>query len=84
MLNSSDLNPFNPTTEISFALPNAADVKLAVFNIMGQRVATLVDQHLEAGNHSVIWDGSQVASGIYFYRIDAGDYVESRKMVLLK
>jgi hypothetical protein len=77
-------NPFNPTTEISFALPNAANVKLEIFNIMGQRVATLIDQRLQAGNHSVVWDGSQVASGIYFYRLDAGDYVESRKMVLLK
>jgi hypothetical protein len=77
-------NPFNPITEISFALPNAANVKLEIFNIMGQRVATLVDQHLEAGNHSVTWDGSRVASGIYFYRFDAGDFVESKKMVLLK
>jgi len=77
-------NPFNPTTEISFALPTATDVKLEVFNIMGQRVATLIDQRLQAGNHNVVWNGSQVASGIYFYRLDAGDFVESRKMVLLK
>ena len=77
-------NPFNPATEISFSLPNAADVKLEIFNIMGQRVATLADQHLEAGNHGVIWDGSHVASGVYFYRLEAGDFVESRKMVLLK
>ncbi len=77
-------NPFNPSTEISFALPSASDVKLEVFNIMGQRVATLLDQHLEAGNHNVIWDGSQVASGIYFYRLDAGEFTKTRKMVLLK
>jgi hypothetical protein len=55
-----------------------------VFNIMGQKVTTLVDGHLDAGQHSVVWDASGVASGIYFYRIATDEYVESRKMVLLK
>jgi len=77
-------NPFNPVTEISFALPNASDVKLEIFNIMGQRVAVLAEGPLEAGYHSVIWDGNRVASGVYFYRLDAGDFVETKKMVLLK
>lgn len=77
-------NPFNPTTEISFSLPSASHVKLEVFNVMGQKVATVVDKHLEAGDHSVTWDGSQVASGVYFYRLDAGDFSTTRKMILLK
>jgi len=77
-------NPFNPITDISFSLPVASHVKLEIFNVMGQKVATVVDRHLEAGNHSVTWDGSQGASGVYLYRLTAGDFVESKKMVLLK
>ncbi|MEW5795172.1 MAG: T9SS type A sorting domain-containing protein [Candidatus Zixiibacteriota bacterium] len=77
-------NPFNPITEIDFALPRASNVKLEIFNIMGQRVASLIDKHLEAGTHTVIWDGSHVASGVYFYRIEASDFVETKKMLLLK
>lgn len=77
-------NPFNPTTEISFALPQSADVKLEVFNILGQEVATLIDGYLEAAEHSITWDSSTVASGIYFYRIKAREHTESRKMLLLK
>jgi hypothetical protein len=82
-------NPFNPTTEISFRLPDASDVSLDVFNITGQVVTTLVDGNLEAGEHTVVWDGrdaagSLTASGVYFYRVQAGEYSDVRKMVLLK
>jgi hypothetical protein len=77
-------NPFNPTTEILVALPTAAYVKLDVFNIMGQKVATLVDEHREAGYHIVAWDASSVASGIYLYRLSAGDFVATKKMVVMK
>ena len=82
-------NPFNPTTEIGFALPQATDVRLEIFNIMGQRVKLLVDQPLEAGIHTFLWDGKDatgntVASGVYLYRLDAGTYSASRKMLLLK
>jgi len=77
-------NPFNPTTEISFALPLAASVRLDVYNIMGQKVTTLLDETLQAGEHSASWDGSTVASGVYFYRLDAGEFSETRKMMLLK
>ena len=77
-------NPFNPTTEISFSLPNASNVKLEIFNVMVQSVATLVNQRLETGNHSVSWDGSDYASGAYFYRIEAGIFIETKKMILLK
>lgn len=82
-------NPFNPDTRIGFALPKEADVELSVFNVLGQKVTTLTVGKLPAGNHTVTWhgtdsDGSQVASGIYFYRISAGDFAETKKMMLLK
>ena len=77
-------NPFNPATEISFSLPSASHVKLEVFNVMGQKVATLVDGQFEAGEHVVRWDGSDAASGVYFYRLQAGDFVDTKKMMLLK
>ncbi len=77
-------NPFNPTTEISFDLPATAQVRLEVFNVMGQRVSVLVDERLEAGSHTVTFDGDRLASGIYLYRIQAGSFTESRKMLLLK
>jgi len=82
-------NPFNPSTTIDFALPENTHVKLEVFNILGRRVAVLLDRDMEAGTHNLVWNstsgsGSQVASGVYFYRLKAGDYVGSRKMLLLK
>lgn len=77
-------NPFNPVTEISFSLPMASDVTLEVFNMAGQRVATLAEGRFEAGNYAFMWDGSDAASGIYLYRLKAGEFVETKKMVLLK
>jgi len=77
-------NPFNPSTRISFHLPGPTDVKLEIFNILGQHITTLVDRFLEAGDHSVVWDGEQVASGFYYYRIQAGEQVATNKMLLLK
>ncbi|UCC45313.1 MAG: T9SS type A sorting domain-containing protein, partial [Candidatus Zixiibacteriota bacterium] len=77
-------NPFNPTTEVRFSLPQAADVRLQVFNVAGRLVATLVDGKLSAGHHTATWHASEAASGVYFYRLQAGDYVASRKMMLLK
>ncbi|MDD5426109.1 MAG: CARDB domain-containing protein [candidate division Zixibacteria bacterium] len=77
-------NPFNPYTEIGFDLPSPCNVKLEIFNIMGQKVATLIDKNLEAGHHTLQWDASNQASGVYFYKITAGDIVETKKMVLLK
>lgn len=82
-------NPFNPTTEISFSVPKAGHVTLTVFNILGQKLATLVDQELSAGEHSVIWDGRNekgetAASGVYFYSLQTAEASESRKMLLVK
>ena len=82
-------NPFNPSTEIAFALPKAVRVKLSVFTITGEQIATLVDREMAAGNYSVTWNGEglsgrPVSSGLYLYRIEAGDFVSVRKMVMLK
>jgi hypothetical protein len=77
-------NPFNPTTTIEFALPRAGHVELTVYNVLGQVVTSLMDEDLPAGYHSVTWEASRYASGVYFYRLKAGDYVRTRKMMLLK
>ena len=82
-------NPFNPQTQIVYALPRECHVKVTIFNLLGQRVKVLVDKYQKAGFKRVYWDGKdergvEVASGIYFYKIQAGDFVQSKKMVILK
>jgi hypothetical protein len=82
-------NPFNPETQINYALPQDCDVKVTIYNLLGQRVRTLVDERQSAGYRTVLWDGKDeqgvdVASGVYFYRLKAGDFVDSKKMLLLK
>jgi hypothetical protein len=77
-------NPVNPATTIRFILPQRSHATLTVYNMLGQPVATLANGEVEAGSHEVTFDGSGLASGVYFYRLRAGDYVESRKLVLLK
>ena len=82
-------NPFNPTTTITFAIPNDGNVRVEVYDILGQRVATLVDNSLSAGNHSVVWNatnerGNEVAAGVYFYTIKAGSHAATKRMILMK
>src|SRR5690606_38748107 len=82
-------NPFNPSTQVRFAVPEAAHVRIEVFNVLGQRVQVLVDQVVEPGHHTVTWDargsmGEVVPSGVYLYRMEAGGFTETRRMVLLK
>ncbi len=77
-------NPFNPLTSIRFDLVNAQDVNLTVFNVMGQEVARLVEGRLEAGFHEVRFDAQNFASGVYFYRIEAGPFTDLKRMVLVK
>ncbi len=77
-------NPFNPTTTISFALPKSSPVTLSVYNILGQEVARLVDGPMAAGAHQVTFDAANMASGIYFYRLQTDGFSEQRKMVLMK
>ena len=77
-------NPFNPSTKIEFSLPKQSAVDLKVFNILGQEVATLVHATLNAGQHAVSFDARNLASGLYFYRISAGEFSSVKKMMLLK
>jgi predicted acyl esterase len=91
MMSQNYPNPFNPSTTIRYSLPKAANVSLKVYNTLGQLVATLVDEHKEAGSQQIQWNAN-VPSGIYFYRLEArhtegggpGEYVETKKMILLK
>ncbi len=82
-------NPFNPSTTISYYIPNARHVELAIFDISGRLVDRLVSQTMVAGEHSVVWHGtdargSRVASGVYFYRMTAGEIVDTKRMILIK
>jgi len=77
-------NPFNPTTHIRFEVAGSERVTLKVFDLLGREVATLVDHELPPGNHSVIFNGAGLASGTYIYRLQAGNLVESRRMLLLR
>lgn len=78
-------NPFNPSTTISYALPQRSHVTLKVYDVLGREVATLIDDDYEAGAHEVVWDASGQASGVYFYRISAGDeFTSVRKLLLMK
>lgn len=82
-------NPFNPTTTIAYNIPAACNVKIIVYNILGQIVTTLLDEYKSPGQYAIIWDGTDidgrpVASGLYFYQMVAGDYVSSKKMVMMK
>jgi len=77
-------NPFNPTTNISYTLPANAEVTLEVFNVAGQRVATLVDAFQSTGSYNVTFDASNLASGLYTYRLTTGNSVQVKKMMLIK
>ncbi len=77
-------NPFNPSTTIEFELPKTSDVILKIFNVLGEEVTTLVSDRLSAGSYSYEWDASKLASGVYLYRLHASEYIETRKMVLMK
>jgi hypothetical protein len=77
-------NPFNPMTVIRFSLPRRENVTLEVFDVLGRDVAMLVNEQMEAGEHSVVFDASGLTSGVYFYRLQAGKFVSLKKMVLIR
>ena len=77
-------NPFNPATKINFSLPKGSDVKLTVYNILGQQIEVLVNGFRNAGTYELIWDASNLPSGVYIYRLETGSNVISKKMMLLK
>jgi hypothetical protein len=77
-------NPFNTSTLIQYSLPSPSDVTIEIYDILGRKVETLVQGEQQAGYHQVIWNVEDATSGMYFYKIQAGDYAETRKIVLLK
>jgi flagellar hook assembly protein FlgD len=82
-------NPFNPTTSIEFSIPHSSKVELAIYNLKGQVVKTLVSRNLAAGNHIVNWNGkdntgNQVSSGVYFYKLQTANANITKKMLLMK
>jgi hypothetical protein len=77
-------NPFNPTTTISFSLPSAEFVKLSVYNTLGQQIALLLNKQLNAGQYNVMFDASNLVSGTYYYRIEAGNFTSIKRLVLLR
>jgi len=91
-LNQNFPNPFNPTTVIEFALPVKSKVELSVYNLLGEKIVTLVNEEKHAGNHQVLFNAINLSSGIYFYKLQAGDpsassgqsFVQTKKMILLK
>jgi hypothetical protein len=77
-------NPFNPSTTIKFELPRASHVNLTVYDVLGRELSRLVNERMDAGYHDVKFDGSALASGVYFYRLQAGSYVQTKKLMLLR
>jgi hypothetical protein len=77
-------NPFNPSTTIEFTLPKSEFVILKVYNVLGEEIITVVNDRLQTGNHTYSFDGSILASGVYLYRIETGEWSDVRKMILLK
>ena len=77
-------NPFNPSTKISYTIPQRSNVKLRVYNMLAQLAAELVNDSQEAGHYQVVFNGSNLPSGTYFYKLEAGKYVEVKKFLLVK
>jgi hypothetical protein len=82
-------NPFNPETRINYSIVHPCQVRLAIFNVLGQRIRVLVDQYQSSGSNQVVWDGkddngNEVASGVYFYKLEAGEFNQTKKMVLIR
>ena len=77
-------NPFNPVTEIRYQIPNPSKVEIAVYNVLGKEIKKLVNEQKEAGNYVVTFDASHLTSGLYFYRLKAGDFLQTKKMILIR
>jgi len=77
-------NPFNYQASIRYALPELSDVTITIYDILGRKVETILDIRQQAGYHQVIWNADNFSSGVYFYKLQAEDYIETKKMVLLK
>ena len=83
-LNTNYPNPFNSSTTIEYGLPEAGRVRIDIYDLLGRKVETLVDEDMQAGQYQAVWDASGYSSGVYFYRIESGDFVDTKRMVYLK
>jgi len=83
-LNQNYPNPFNPKTTISFELPVKSDVKITILDINGKLVETIMNNEMQAGSHEITWDAASYASGVYFYKMETGSYLDVKKMMLIK
>jgi hypothetical protein len=77
-------NPFNPSTTIKYGIKELTEVQIVVYDILGREITTLVNDEKPVGSYEILFDASNLPSGIYFYRLQAGDYIETKKMVLMK
>jgi hypothetical protein len=77
-------NPFNPSTSIKYELPKSSEVRLSVYDMLGREVSVLVNETKEPGNYTATWDANGMASGMYFYRMQAGDFIQTKRLVHLK
>jgi hypothetical protein len=84
VLHQSNPNPFNYNTSVTYQLPIAAKVTLSIYNVAGQLIETLVDEHQDAGFHSAVWEARNVNSGLYFYRLKVANYTVVKKCLVLK
>ena len=84
ILHSAYPNPFNPTTQLKYGLSKNAHVTISIYDIVGRKIVELINNKQQAGYHTVIWNGSQHASGIYFVKMEAGDFISTQKLMLVK
>jgi len=84
LLDQNYPNPFNPSTKIRFSIPKDQSVKIAIYNVLGELFAELTNQEYDAGTYTIDFDGSALTSGIYFYSIETPEFIETKKMILMK
>ncbi len=77
-------NPFNPSTTISYSIPEYTNISIKVFDILGNEIETLISEEKPAGSYEALFDGTELTSGVYFYRVHAGDFISTKRMVLMK
>ena len=77
-------NPFNPTTKIKYSIPNRSKVIMKVYDILGKEIETLVNEEKRAGSYEINWHASKLSSGVYFYQLKAGEFIQTKKMILLR
>ena len=77
-------NPFNPITKIKYSIPNQSSVTIKVYDILGREIETLINKEEKAGNYEINWNASKLSSGVYFYQLKAGEFIQTKKMLLLK